>query len=452
MRDNRPNQPEPHVMINNVPIDPYNDPEPSTGGLAGYFYQETLSKNSVGKAGAKAGEDADPTSDGQTSVNLGSQNVNFVAPVASLSGRGGLGVNLALSYNSNIYVKNGSTIAFNTDKDVAGVGWTIGFGFIEGVPSGSSLIPFWDSTNSKNEFLYIAPDGTRRPLAQVGTSDIYVSYDSTYIEFNRATSVLRLMNGTQISFILPTYGGAVIGKRLLPSQIKDRNGNYITITNAEIVNGNGVANNSHDWGIDYITDTLGRTIDFYYESNLLRKVRQDCGGGTWFDYVIISYAPITISTNFTTGLTAAPSNLNGTQVWQPWWIEYPTGHTTRLFYTSYGQMYEVEKWVPYIEGQGNGRAVAFTRYDMQSVGGYSAPAGALTGPGGNAAQTDCPKFSLRQEWAEYWSPSSPTSGWTALVSGSLTYYVAQYSYEFNIASNFSKVIDSKDRVFRRPRR
>jgi len=444
MRNNRPNQPEPHVTINDVPAVPYDDPEPSTGGLGGYFYQETLSKNSVGRAGAKSGEDADPTSEGQTSINLGSQNVNFVAPIVSLSGRGGLGVNLALSYNSKVWVKNGGYIAFNTDKDVAGVGWSIGFGGIQGVPSGSSIEPFWDSTASKYILLYIGPDGTRRALAQIGTSDIYASYDSSYIEFNNSTKVLRLMNGAQISFITPTYQGNAVGKRLLPSQIKDRNGNYITITNAEIVNGNGVANNSHDWGIDYITDTLGRTIDFYYESNLLRKVRQDRGGGQYFNYVVISYAPITISTNFS-GLSTDPSNINGTQVWQPWWIEYPTGHTTRIFYTSYGQMYEVEKWVPTVAGQGSGRPVAFTRYDMPSVGN---PGGGMTGPGANTTQTDCPKFSVRQEWAENWSPSSPTSGWTALVSGSATYYVAQYSYEFNVGSNFTKVIDPKDRVFR----
>ncbi|MDX2040107.1 MAG: S8 family serine peptidase, partial [Acidobacteriota bacterium] len=450
IRNNRPNGPEPRVTVNNVPSTPYDDPEPGTGGLGGYFYQESLAKNSTGVAGGRVGENADPTGGdaaGQSSINLGSQNVNFAAPIVSLGGRGGLGVSLALYYNSNIYVKNGSSIAFNTDKDVAGVGWSIGFGSIEGIPSGSAINPFWDSASGKNAFLFIRPDGGRHVLAQVGSTNTYTSYDSTWLEFDNANKILRTMNGTRISFITPTYGGNAIGKRLLPSQIKDRNGNYITITNAEISNGNGVANNSHDWGIDYITDTMGRTIDFYYESNLLRKVRQDRGGGNYFTYALLSYAPVTISTNFS-GLTTDPSTLNGTQVWVPWWIEYPTGHTHRIFYTSYGQMYSVEKWVPTVAGQGNGRPVAFTRYDMQSVSGLSYPSGALVGTGGNTAQTDCPKFSLRQEWAENWSPTGASSGWTALSSGGTTYYVAQYSYEFNSGSNYSKVIDPIDRVFR----
>src|SRR5262249_39001323 len=134
---------------------------------------------------------------------------------------------------------------------------------------------------------------------------------------------------------------------------------------------------------------------------------------------------------------------------QPWFIEYPTGHNHRIFYTSYGQIYTVEKWVPDVPGQGLGRPVALTRYDMPSVGGYYAPGGPITTPGGNAAQTDCPKFSLRQERAENWSPSSASPGWTPLtVSGGSTLYVAQYSYEFNAGSNYSKVIDPTDRVFR----
>src|SRR5262249_45845101 len=76
------------------------------------------------------------------------------------------------------------------------------------------------------------------------------------------------------------------------------------------------------------------------------------------------------------------------------------------------------------------------------------PGGGITAPGTNTSQTDCPKFSLRQEWAENWSPTVATPGWTALDAGGSTYYVAQYSYEFNIAGNYSKVIDPIDRVFR----
>src|SRR5262249_55489604 len=101
-----------------------------------------------------------------------------------------------------------------------------------------------------------------------------------------------------------------------------------------------------------------------------------------------------------------------------------------------------------VEGQGVGRPVAFTRYDMQSVENYSFPPGALTGPGNDTAQTDCPKFSVRQEWAENWRPEDVTAGWTPVTWNGNTIYVAQYSYEFNTAGNFSTVVDPAGRVFR----
>lgn len=87
------------------------------------------------------------------------------------------------------------------------------------------------------------------------------------MDFNNSTKVLRLMNGTQITF------GTTFDYQYLPTEIKDRNGNKITITNATIVNGDSVTSNG-DTAIDYITDTFGRKIDFYYESNRLVRIRE----------------------------------------------------------------------------------------------------------------------------------------------------------------------------------
>ncbi len=148
------------------------------------------------------------------------------------------------------------------------MGWNIGFGAIQGIPSGASINPFIDPISGRNAFLYIEPDGTRHVLARDPSTGLYLSYDSSYIEFNNSTKILRGANGTQVHLETPTFSGAAVGKRLLPDKITDRNGNFITIENAEIVNENFVGgvripNNSHDWGIDYVTDTLGRQIDFY---------------------------------------------------------------------------------------------------------------------------------------------------------------------------------------------
>src|SRR5262249_31179676 len=154
----------------------------------------------------------------------------------------------------------------------------------------------------------------------------------TYLEYSDGNpKVLKMMNGTQITFETPTYQGQAVGRQLLPKEIKDRNGNKITITNAEIVNGgtncNGspCANTTHEWAIDYITDSLGRVVDFYYESNLLRQITEN-RGGTSFSYLTLLYEPVTLTTNFTSPITAtdpggtgpAPNQINGTQAWLPW--------------------------------------------------------------------------------------------------------------------------------------
>ena len=154
--------------------------------------------------------------------------------------------------------------------------------------------------------------------------------------------------------------------------------------------------------IDYVKDTLGRNIEFYYENNRLTKIRQN-RGGTYYDFITISWAPITFTTNF--NVTTDPGIINGTTVvWQPWFIQSPTGMNTRFFYTSYGQLYEIERWVSAIAGQGGERCIARTRYNMPSYNGYSAPVGALAQPVNNNNQfTEAPAFTTRAEWAENWN-------------------------------------------------
>jgi hypothetical protein len=53
-----------------------------------------------------------------------------------------------------------------------------------------------------------------------------VSNDSSNIEYNKQTGVLRLRDGTQIKFLTPKDPlGQAIGNEMLPSEIKDCNGN-----------------------------------------------------------------------------------------------------------------------------------------------------------------------------------------------------------------------------------
>ena len=108
MRNNQPNQPEPRVRTHLPPCCDYDPPNPGGGGGGSYddYYTAAARReNNTGRSGSATGREGDPTignnATGGQSITLGSQNVNFSTPVISLGGRNGLGVNLALSYNSH---------------------------------------------------------------------------------------------------------------------------------------------------------------------------------------------------------------------------------------------------------------------------------------------------------------------------------------------------------------
>lgn len=277
MRANRPGSPEPRVFVNNLP-DPDYDPPGGGGSSDNYFAAADYSQNETGRAPSRIGRDGDPTVPRRdTSIILASQNVNLTVPVVSLNGRAGFGVNLALSYNSRVWFIDPWTnkLAFNSDNGFPAPGWRLGFGQLQGASSnGSSIPPFKNKhyISGGNEiytYIWVEPDGTRRTL--LGTTslsnNIYKSNDSTNIEFNRSTGVLKMANGVEITFTVPTnQSGQVIGNEMLPNQIRDRHGNRININNARLSNNN--------WVIDNVIDTLGREIDFYYENNMLIGIRQ----------------------------------------------------------------------------------------------------------------------------------------------------------------------------------
>ncbi len=433
MRSHTPNPAEPRVFVNNLPDPGYDDPNGSSG-VSSYYTEQNKPKNAVGESeGGNPNGPNDPTDDeggtGQTSINLGSQNINFVAPVLSLGGRAGLGVNLALSYNSKVWLKDPATnkIVFNSDKGFPSPGWRIGFGVIEGKDNSGSVGSYLSGITTQQAYTFIEADGSRHELSWNANTSKYESYDSTYMDFDATTKKLRLMNGTCI-----TFGDTSTDDfQFLPTEIKDRNGNYITITNQAQSNGNKV--------IDYLTDTLGRVIDFEYEANRLVYVRQNRGttaAPVWQNYLQISWAPITLNTSFGS-LTTDPNPVNNTVIWQPWFLTYPNGANTRFFYTSYGQMYLIEKWAPTVSGQGTERRLAYTRYDLPSVNNYSAPSGAVALPGSasnNTAQTDCPQFANRYEWAEYWN-----------LNGSGVPQETNYQYTFS--SGLGTVKDPLGRIY-----
>jgi RHS repeat-associated protein len=244
-------------------------------------------------------------------ANLFSQDVYYSVPVLSLSGRAGLGLALTLSYNSKVWVKSGSTIYFNGDQGWPAPGWRLGFGRIDGVYSGP---------DSYNHYYYTAPDGSIHDLRYNSTSGLYESIDSTYLDFNDSTGVLRMKDGTQITF--SSTGGYV-----LPTQVKDRNGNYITIN----YSGTGQQ-------ISSIVDTLGRTTSFSYNGDGTLASISKSGFGNASRTWSFGYTSLTLSYSFATSLTVnAPTSAKMLTS-----ITYPNSTQQTFSYNGYGQLTEAD--------------------------------------------------------------------------------------------------------------
>lgn len=220
----------------------------------------------------------------------GSGNFQFSAPMLGLDGRG-LDLPLALNYNSRLWHKAGAEMYFDIDRDWI-PGWSMGFGKI--VVAG-------------NTYMMIDGDGTRHSFAGIpygnfgglaGSLQSFEGYttDGSFIhyyaegyktQFNGGYILkawAMLPNGTRIEYGAPVFTSNGNGKTgaIYPKQIRDANGNFISITyrrSTVIVNGQP---RELEQGpeIETITDTLGRLVRFHYdENNLLTAVTAPALGG-----------------------------------------------------------------------------------------------------------------------------------------------------------------------------
>jgi len=176
------------------------------------------------------------------SVNSANGNMLFQIPLLSRPGRNGLGVSLALAYNSNIwdfYLQSGTLYATLPDPDSwVGPGWTLLVGRV--------------IDDSSNGHYYVTlSDGSNHDLVYYGGA--WRSVDSSYMIYDPTAHKLTLKGGTNITF------GHI--DQLRPyaryaTRVKDTNGNYVDVNYA-------------DYGgrISSIQDTLGNTYTFLLNQN-----------------------------------------------------------------------------------------------------------------------------------------------------------------------------------------
>ncbi|MGH9844541.1 MAG: S8 family serine peptidase, partial [Blastocatellia bacterium] len=359
LRSSQPQAPAAYQQTGTLPPASYDDPKPvNVANYDVYLTDMSRGQNAVGVAGAKPMQQVDPTagsaSVGGWSYNLESKSYNFTAPVLSLPGRAGLGVSLALSYNNKMWTSTTGGQVFNLDRGFPAPGWHIGFGHIQ-VRTGDSGI-YYNSVTQKSSIIFVAPDGTRHDLAHNSATGRFESYDSSYISFDAAQQILYFPNGLKMKYGAYSYDPNTYDHQALPIEIKDPNGNFVTINYKTLT----FSSSPQRTKVvpDYLIDTAGRRIDFNYQNNRLTSISQNRGGAV-FTYAYIDYQPVTIQTNYT---NTDPANLNGAQVYFPSRITYPTGVNFRFSYTGYGQVISIEKWVPAITGQGAERKIASTTF------------------------------------------------------------------------------------------
>jgi YD repeat-containing protein len=191
-----------------------------------------------------------------------------------LGGRG-VGTNLSLFYNSRVWSRRSNAVAFDAIAGWPGPGFSLGFG----------RIVFYTTQfggNPTGKYLLIDPDGTRHYLG-TGTfleGGSLQTSDGTHITFIGNANYGRTLiykNGTSIQ-ITP------VNNRLVPTQIFDTNGNLIEIAykpDCYYDQSGGHCGVFPPTSIDYITDTLGRRIQFQYDSNgKLTAITVPAFGGT----------------------------------------------------------------------------------------------------------------------------------------------------------------------------
>jgi YD repeat-containing protein len=310
-----------------------------------------------------------------------SRNFNWSLPLVSLPGRAGLDLNLSLSYNSLVWTKKGTTlISFDDDYGFPSPGFRLGFPTIQ--------TAYLNAETGKWSYLLIGSNGSRTELRRVTTSSVFYEsadsshllLDTTELSSSDPKMILRTTDGTQLTY-------KPMGVAYECTEIKDRNGNYITIN----YNSSGRIANIHD--------TLDRTITFVYDNGWLTSIEQQWKKPsnpsqqithTWASF---AYANVPIQTNFTAGI-AVSGPTNGTSVKMLTKVTLDDNSTTPsqnshhdFEYTSWGQVWKISNFAA------DSHLLNYRSYNLPGSPLWLNP----------PAQSDCPRFTERRDWAEKWN-------------------------------------------------
>jgi RHS repeat-associated protein len=291
---------------------------------------------------------------GDVGVNPGSQNINWSVPLVGLPGRG-LDLDLLLTYNSLVWTKSadGAAIMYDTDHGFPSPGFRLRFPIMQPL--------FFNPAVGVSSYMLVTSTGARIELRQV-SSNTYESADSSYIKMvhqGASGATVWLKDGTQMSF------SSSVNDELRCSKIKDRNGNFISVTYT--AQGN----------ISTVTDTLDRQVVFNYDTNhRLLSISQD-RTGLVDTLVTFGYDNASFSPSFPGFNVLAPTTATIPVLTQ---VGFADGRRYNFEYTTLGQVNKIRRH------EADNRLLSYVRYNL------------WTGP-----QSDCPRFNEERIWAENWN-------------------------------------------------
>ncbi|MGB7207428.1 MAG: VCBS repeat-containing protein, partial [Pyrinomonadaceae bacterium] len=314
-------------------------------------------------------------------TDLYSRNFAWGTSLVGLPGRAGMNAGFGIGYNSLVWTKSGSEIYFDTDAGNVSPGFRIGFPTIE--PA------YYDSLKGAFAYLMVTPSGGRVEFRQVAATGIYETVDSSYAQLKTSgaanpndpveniTITVTSTDGTQMLYLWK--GGA-----FRCTEIKDRNGNYITLA-------------YDDYGLlQTMTDTLGRVVTVVYDTGLYPiTVKQSWQSGD-HNYATFAYTNVSINTNFTTPITSVVGPPNGTVIKALEKITYADLSYTKFTYNGYGQVWKVQNFAA------DNHELNYVRTNLESISGV---------------QTDCPRLGQSISKVENFNGGNETTVTNTLTAG-----------------------------------